>query len=83
MFSDFLGGVCPTKTEGGIVPKSFYMSVEEFVKDQSPGPHFLEESSSYHSVSLRRYEVHEGIIHVAEKGSVICWDFDVLRYAVV
>ncbi len=30
--------------EGGLVPKSYYMSVEEFEKDQSPGPHLLEDS---------------------------------------
>merc|ERR1719237_746631 len=40
--------------EGGLVPKSYYMSSEAFEKDQSPGPnHFLEESF-YHSMSLSK-----------------------------
>ncbi len=54
---DWLGG--PGKTEipeGGLVPKSFYMSVEEFVKDQSPGLHLLEELF-YHSMSLSKGQV--------------------------
>jgi hypothetical protein len=49
---DWLGG--PMKTEipeGGIVPKSYYMSEEEFVKDQSPGPHLLV-TMSYNLFSL-------------------------------
>ena len=43
--------------EGGLVPKSYYMSSEAFEKDQSPGPnHFLEESF-YHSMSLSKGQV--------------------------
>jgi len=42
---DWLGGPMVTEIpEGGLVPKSYYMSVEEFEKDQSPGPHLLEDS---------------------------------------
>ena len=42
---DWLGGPMKTEVpEGGIVPKSYYMSEEEFVKDQSPGPHLLDGS---------------------------------------
>ena len=36
--------------EGGLVPKSYYMSLEEFEKDQSPGPHLMEDSF-YNSAS--------------------------------
>ena len=49
--------------EGGLVPKSYYMSSEAFEKDQSPGPnHFLEESF-YHSMSLSKGQVWIGFIH--------------------
>lgn len=80
---DWLGGSSRTAIpEGGLVPKSYYMSAEEFVKDQSPGPAFLEESF-YHSTSLSRGQVHEGLIHITDKGTVITWDFDVMRHDVV
>ena len=42
---DWLRG--PAKTgipEGGLVPKSFYRSPQEFEKDQSPGSHLLDSS---------------------------------------
>ena len=38
--------------DGGLVPKSYYMSVEEFEKDQSPGPHLMEDSF-YNSASRK------------------------------
>jgi len=59
-----------------------YMSNEEFEKDQSPGPHLLEDSI-YNSTSLSKGQVHEGIIRIIDKGSVITWDFDVMRHDVV
>ena len=50
---DWLGGPKQTEIpEGGLVPKSYYMSVEEFEKDQSPGPHLLEDSI-YNSTSRK------------------------------
>ena len=51
LIPDWLGGTsyCPIP-EGGLVPKSYYMPVEEFEKDQSPGPHLLEDSF-YNSAS--------------------------------
>jgi len=82
----WLGGPAESDIpEGGLVPKSHYMPVEEFVKDQSPGPHLLgpEEYNIYHSTSLSRGQVHEGLIRVLEKGTVITWDFDVIRHDVV
>ena len=42
--------------EGGLVPKSYYMSVEEFEKDQSPGPHLLEDSI-YNSTACKSYNL--------------------------
>jgi hypothetical protein len=80
---DWIGGSASCDIpEGGLVPKSFYMSVEAFEKDQSPGPHFLEESF-YHSMSLSKGQVQEGIITISDRGSVITWDFDVMRNDVV
>ena len=80
---DWLGGPyrIPEIPEGGLVPKSYYMSVEEFVKDQSPGPHPLLEETFYHSTSLVKGQVHEGLVHISERGTVITWDFDVIRFA--
>jgi hypothetical protein len=55
---DWLSG--PLKTEipeGGIVPKSYYMSVEEFEKDQSPGPHLLD-GSIYSSTTRNFYKLY-------------------------
>lgn len=50
---DWLGGPKHTDIpEGGIIPKSNYMSLEEFEKDQSPGPHLLEDSI-YNSTSRK------------------------------
>ncbi len=50
---EWLGGPCKSGIpEGGLVPKSYYMSVEEFEKDQSPGPHLLDAESCYHCESF-------------------------------
>ena len=52
---DWLGGPKQTDIpEGGIIPKSNYMSLEEFEKDQSPGPHLLEDSI-YNSTSRKPF----------------------------
>lgn len=83
LIPNWLGGPKQTDIpEGGLVPKSYYMSVEEFEKDQSPGPHLLEDSI-YNSTSLTKGQVHEGIIRITDKGSVVTWDFDVMRHDVV
>ena len=51
IFPNWLGGPKSLEIpEGGLVPKSYYMSVEEFEKDQSPGPHLMEDSF-YNSAS--------------------------------
>ena len=50
---NWIGGPKQTDIpEGGLVPKCYYMSVEEFEKDQSPGPHLLEDSI-YNSTSRK------------------------------
>ena len=54
---DWLGGPSHTGIpEGGLVNKSYYMSPQDFEKDQSPGPH-LTDSSCYQSISLNKSQV--------------------------
>jgi len=80
---DWLGGPAATGIpEGGLVPKSFYMSQQEFEKDQSPGPH-LTDSSCYQSISLNKAQVHEVLVQNTDRGSVITWDFDVMKHDVM
>jgi len=80
---DWLGGPAATGIpEGGLVPKSFYMSPSEFEKDQSPGPH-LTDTSCYQSISLNKAQVHEVLVQNTDRGSVITWDFDVMRHDVM
>jgi len=80
---DWLGGPANTGIpEGGLVPKSFYMTPQEFEKDQSPGPHLMD-NSCYHSISLNKGQVHEVLIQNHDKGSVITWDFDVMRHDIM
>ncbi|XP_063606721.1 SEC14-like protein 1 isoform X4 [Penaeus indicus] len=75
---DFLGGECKSMVhEGGLVPKSMYQPGEEF---EGTRQHILlSEQSVYHSVSLGRGQVHEVVLLIEEPGSVICWDFDVMK----
>lgn len=80
---DWLGGNSATGIpEGGLVPKSYYMSPQDFEKDQSPGPH-LTDSSCYQSISLNKSQVHEVLVQNTDKGSVITWDFDVIKHDVM
>lgn len=80
---DWLGGPSATGIpEGGLVPKSYYMSPQEFEKDQSPGPH-LTDSACYQSISLNKSQVHEVLVQNSDKGSVITWDFDVMKHDVM
>ncbi|GLH14610.1 uncharacterized protein GBIM_18966 [Gryllus bimaculatus] len=73
---DFLGGPCRTMVqEGGLVPKSLYMTESELEKEGCP----LTEDSIYHSISLGKGQVHEVLITNDDPGSVITWDFDVMR----
>jgi len=80
---DWLGGSSATGIpEGGLVPKSYYMSPQDFEKDQSPGPH-LTDSSCYQSISLNKSQVHEVLVQNTDRGSVITWDFDVIKHDVM
>ncbi|XP_067128421.1 SEC14-like protein 1 isoform X1 [Centruroides vittatus] len=76
---DFLGGECQTTIpEGGLVPKTYYMSDEEYEREKAEGHHLFDDSM-YHSVSMAKGQVHEKIIKINDRGSVICWDFDVMK----
>ncbi|UYV64012.1 SEC14L1, partial [Cordylochernes scorpioides] len=73
---DFLEGPCPTNIpEGGLVPKSFYLTEEQLEKEG----HSLFDDSMYHVVHLSKSEPHEVAVHISDPGSVICWDFDVMK----
>nr|XP_045585059.1 SEC14-like protein 1 isoform X3 [Procambarus clarkii] len=63
--------------EGGLVPKSMYQPGEDVDGTRQHIP--LSDQSIYHSVSLARSQVHEVVLLIEEPGSVICWDFDVMK----
>ncbi|XP_064478235.1 SEC14-like protein 1 [Ornithodoros turicata] len=76
---DFLGG--PSRTsipDGGIIPKNFYMSEEDYEREKAEGFHLFDDTM-YHSVSITRGQVHEVVIEIEDQGSVICWDFDIMK----
>nr|XP_054389398.1 SEC14-like protein 5 isoform X3 [Pongo abelii] len=77
---DFLGGesVCNVP-EGGLVPKSLYMTEEE----QEHTDQLWQWSETYHSASVLRGAPHEVAVEILEGESVITWDFDILRGDVV
>ncbi|XP_031833337.1 real-time isoform X2 [Nomia melanderi] len=74
---DFLGGSCEVYiNEGGLVPKHLYkMDLENTSNEQ--------EQSLYHSISLSRGQIHRIVIHSNDPGSVLTWDFDVMRHSVI
>ncbi|XP_004627849.1 SEC14-like protein 5 [Octodon degus] len=73
---DFLGGdsVCNVP-EGGLVPKSLYLTEEE----QDQADQLRQWSETYHSASVFRGAPHEVAVEILEGESVITWDFDILR----
>lgn len=74
----FLGGECKTVVhEAGLVPKSMYLPGEEMDATRQHLP--MSDQSIYRSVSLGRSQVHEMVLLIEEAGSVICWDFDVMK----
>ncbi|XP_012502988.1 PREDICTED: SEC14-like protein 5 [Propithecus coquereli] len=77
---DFLGGesVCNVP-EGGLVPKSLYLTEEE----QERADQLRQWSETYHSASVLRGAPHEVAVEILEGESVITWDFDILRGDVV
>ncbi|XP_028967454.1 SEC14-like protein 1 [Galendromus occidentalis] len=78
---DFLGGQCTVSiAEGGLVPKSFYMTEEEYEREKAEwAGESIFYDSMYHSVSLVKNQVHEVVIEVEDAQSVLCWDFDVIK----
>ncbi|XP_022657945.1 SEC14-like protein 1 [Varroa jacobsoni] len=79
---DFLGGQCSVHiAEGGLVPKSFYMTEEEYEREKAEwAGESIFYDSMYHSVSLiKNQPVHEVVIDVEDVKSVLCWDFDVIK----
>ncbi|XP_008844818.1 SEC14-like protein 5 [Nannospalax galili] len=73
---DFLGGesVCNVP-DGGLVPKSLYLTEEE----QEQADQLRQWSETYHSASVLRGAPHEVALEIPEGESVITWDFDILR----
>jgi hypothetical protein len=63
------------------VPKTLYMTEEDMEKNREHFP--LSEDPIYHSVSIARGQVCELLVNIDDVGSVICWDFDVMKQAVV
>ncbi|KAF4015562.1 hypothetical protein G4228_007168 [Cervus hanglu yarkandensis] len=77
---DFLGGECLCNVpEGGLVPKSLYLTEE----DQEHEDQLRQWRETYHSASVLRGAPHEVTVEILERESVITWDFDILRGDVV
>ncbi|XP_043256852.1 protein real-time isoform X1 [Colletes gigas] len=74
---DFLGGSSEVYiTEGGTVPKHLYKSELEITSAD-------EEQSLYHTITLSRGQIHRVVIHSNDPGSILTWDFDVMRHNIV
>ncbi|XP_076163414.1 real-time isoform X2 [Ptiloglossa arizonensis] len=74
---DFFGGPSEVYiTEGGIVPKHLYKLDFETTSTE-------EGQSLYHSITLSRGQIHRVIIHSNDPGSVLTWDFDVMRHNII
>ncbi|KAM5198671.1 SEC14-like protein 5 isoform 2-T2 [Hipposideros larvatus] len=77
---DFLGGECLCNVpEGGLVPKSLYLTEEE----QEHADQMHQWRETYQSASVLRGAPHEVTVEILEGESVITWDFDILRGDVV
>uniref|UniRef100_A0A8D1DVU7 SEC14 like lipid binding 5 n=2 Tax=Sus scrofa TaxID=9823 RepID=A0A8D1DVU7_PIG len=73
---DFLGGECLCNIpEGGLVPKSLYVTEE----DQEHEDQLRQWTETYQSASVLRGSPHEVVVEIVERESVITWDFDILR----
>lgn len=74
---DFLGGDCFCDVpEGGLVPKTLYK--EEFTEKSPDGPPLCT-ASLYQTCHIVKDFPNEVLITVPQKGSVITWDFDILK----
>uniref|UniRef100_A0A8C4KZL9 SEC14 like lipid binding 5 n=1 Tax=Equus asinus asinus TaxID=83772 RepID=A0A8C4KZL9_EQUAS len=77
---DFLGGECLCNVpEGGLVPKSLYLTDEA----QEHADQLRQWRDTYQSASVLRGAPHEVEVEILEGESVITWDFDILRGDVV
>nr|XP_019612027.1 PREDICTED: SEC14-like protein 5 [Rhinolophus sinicus] len=77
---DFLGGECVCNVpEGGLVPKSLYLTEEQ----QEHADQMHQWRETYQSASVLRGAPHEVTVEILEGESVITWDFDILRGDVV
>ncbi|KAM9584246.1 SEC14-like protein 5 isoform 1-T1 [Trichechus inunguis] len=77
---DFLGGECVCNVpEGGLVPRSLYLTEEEHERADQ----LRRWAETYHSASVLRGTPHEVAMEILEGESVITWDFDILRGDVV
>lgn len=65
--------------DGGHVPKSLYMSDEDPDKDLSPVETAFGPDNLYHTAFAVKDYPHEVLIQVPQRGSVVTWDFDVLK----
>ncbi|XP_037081881.1 SEC14-like protein 1 isoform X2 [Pollicipes pollicipes] len=75
---EFLGGMAQCViSEGGLIPKTMYMPIEDM--ENQKGELCGGMDSIYHCVSLTRGQVHEVLILNSDRGSVICWDFDIMK----
>ncbi|XP_029804918.1 SEC14-like protein 5 isoform X2 [Suricata suricatta] len=73
---DFLGGECVCNVpEGGLVPKSLYLTEEE----QEHTDQLRQWRETYQSASVLRGAPHEVAVEILDAESVITWDFDILR----
>ncbi|XP_016069936.1 PREDICTED: SEC14-like protein 5 [Miniopterus natalensis] len=80
LIPDFLGGECMCNVpEGGLVPKSLYLTEEE----QEHADQLHQWRETYQSASVFRGTPHEVVVEIQEAESVITWDFDILRGDVV
>ncbi|XP_022253439.1 SEC14-like protein 1 [Limulus polyphemus] len=71
---DFLGGDSQANIcEGGLVPKSYYMSEEEYERERLQGNRLFDDSM-YHSVSLGKGQVHEWTWYILVEPFLICHD---------
>ena len=69
----FLTLHCSGIPEGGIIPKSYYMSPQDFEKDQSPGPP-LTDSSCYQSISLNKSQASHAVLTHQHQASLFGCD---------
>ncbi|CDW51999.1 PRELI and CRAL TRIO domain containing protein [Trichuris trichiura] len=71
---DFLGGPCPVNIPGGLIPESLYR-----LEYSAAFRHGLEQV--YNTAYVYKGYPFEAFVPVADTGSVLTWDFDVIKGA--